>query len=146
MSRPYRDPNVLLKLVLDEPQRADPPAWFRSAACASSTPDSSKSKPRMRPETLPQGDLRTGTERLPGGARTLLDDGRLVRPQLSLDRVVTEALALVPSVVSATGCRTLDMLHIASARLLECDELITCDHRQAQAGTTAGLQVTLLRS
>lgn len=43
---------------------------------------------------------------------------------------------------AATGCRTLDALHVACALLLVADEFITTDRRQADLASRAGLGVT----
>ena len=50
-------------------------------------------------------------------------------------RVLSDAHA------AATGCRTLDVLHVACALLLGVEELVTGDGRQAALGRKAGLRV-----
>jgi len=50
-------------------------------------------------------------------------------------RVLSDAHA------AATGCRTLDALHVAGALLLGTGELVTGDVRQAALGRKAGLRV-----
>lgn len=42
---------------------------------------------------------------------------------------------------ASTGCRTLDVLHVACALLLGADLLVTGDSRQAALGCKAGLRV-----
>lgn len=49
--------------------------------------------------------------------------------------------ALSKSHAAATGCRTLDALHVACALLLEADEFVTTDRRQADLASRAGLSV-----
>jgi predicted nucleic acid-binding protein len=42
---------------------------------------------------------------------------------------------------SATGCRTLDTLHIACARQLAIREFVTTDRRQANLAKRLGMRV-----
>jgi predicted nucleic acid-binding protein len=39
------------------------------------------------------------------------------------------------------GCRSVDLLHVASARLLRVRDFLTCDQRQAALASKAGLKV-----
>ena len=50
-------------------------------------------------------------------------------------RILSDAQA------AATGCRTLDALHVACALLLGADEIVTGDGRQAALARKAGLRV-----
>ena len=45
------------------------------------------------------------------------------------------------SEAGVTGCRTLDTLHVASARVLGLGRLVTTDRRQAALAERAGLVV-----
>ena len=49
--------------------------------------------------------------------------------------------ALSEAHAAATGCRTLDALHVACALLMETDEFVTTDRRQAVLASRAGLGV-----
>lgn len=53
----------------------------------------------------------------------------------------SQALELVRRHTSSIGCRTLDVLHVASALLLNIREFVTCDTRQKLLAQTAGLKV-----
>ncbi|MCX6957131.1 MAG: type II toxin-antitoxin system VapC family toxin [Verrucomicrobiae bacterium] len=53
----------------------------------------------------------------------------------------SQALQLVRNYTSSIGCRTLDVLHVASALLLNIQEFVTCDVRQKLLAETAGLRV-----
>jgi predicted nucleic acid-binding protein len=55
--------------------------------------------------------------------------------------VWSECVKLADGHASATGCRTLDTLHIANARVLGFQRLITSDRRQAAMATRVGLTV-----
>lgn len=69
----------------------------------------------------------------------LTKDGKFLPVGLSLDEITAESLRLSPSITRKTGCRTLDLMHIASARLLGCKEFVSSDQRQLRAAKLAGL-------
>jgi predicted nucleic acid-binding protein len=52
-----------------------------------------------------------------------------------------QALQLVRHNTSSIGCRTLDVLHVASALILNIREFVTCDTRQKLLAQTSGLKV-----
>jgi len=70
-----------------------------------------------------------------------LERGNFVRANLSLDDVFLGSFDLFPRVVPQTGCRTLGVMHIASARLLGVDEFVSTDKRQLKAASLIGLNV-----
>lgn len=84
------------------------------------------------------------------GARALvvglLRRGQFQRVELSLDKIVTETLSLAPVVTSQTGCRTLDLMHVASAKLLGIGEFVSTDKRQIKAAKLCGLQTVNLEA
>ncbi len=53
----------------------------------------------------------------------------------------SRALQLVHLHTYSIGCRTLDVLHVASALLLDIREFVTCDARQKLLAQNAGLKV-----
>ena len=71
----------------------------------------------------------------------MVKQGRFVSVALSLDKIASESLRLSPSITLKTGCRTLDLMHIATARLLGCKEFVSSDQRQLKAAKLAGLRV-----
>ena len=69
-----------------------------------------------------------------------LDQG--VYKRVSLEgKEYSQSLQLVRHYTSSIGCRTLDVLHVASALLLNIREFITYDVRQKLLAETAGLKV-----
>ena len=74
----------------------------------------------------------------------LLQEGMFVRPKLALKELFLEALEGMSEATVKTGCRTLDLLHVVSARMLVCSEFVTSDKRQADAARVYGLKTTLL--
>lgn len=56
----------------------------------------------------------------------------------------TRSLELVQQHTSSIGCRTLDVLHVASALLLNIREIVTCDARQKLLAQTVGLKIVSL--
>ena len=62
-----------------------------------------------------------------------------------LDPVALHGSALdLTSRTPTIGCRSLDILHVAAALLLEVDLFLTGDRRQADLGEEAGLAVRLI--
>lgn len=72
--------------------------------------------------------------------KELTKEGKFLPVGLSLDEIATESLRLSPSITLKTGCRTLDLMHIASARRLGCKEFVSSDRRQLKAAKLAGLK------
>ena len=70
-----------------------------------------------------------------------LSEGRFQRVELNLDRAFLATMRLIPSVTASTGCRTLDLLHIATAQVCAAAEFVTGDARQAKAARLCGLDV-----
>lgn len=84
------------------------------------------------------------TEKELRGARSLVGDliarGRFLPVDLSLDRIAQETLSLAHLVTAKTGCRTLDLMHVAAARLLRADEFASTDRRQIHAAEISGFR------
>jgi predicted nucleic acid-binding protein len=72
------------------------------------------------------------------------DEGKFVTPPLSMDAIADEMLRLAPTITAKTGCRTLDLMHVAAAKLLKAPRFISTDKRQLSAARLAGLKVTNL--
>jgi len=70
----------------------------------------------------------------------LTEEGRFVSVSISLDEIATESLRLSSWITLKTGCRTLDLMHLATARLLGCKEFVSSDQRQLKAAKVAGLK------
>lgn len=54
-------------------------------------------------------------------------------------RVLAEAESLAANHTSTTGCRTLDVLHVAAAKLIGTTEFCTFDTRQSDLAKKVGL-------
>lgn len=67
--------------------------------------------------------------------------GRWVRPGYTVAAVEQKAEELSAGHAAAIGCRTLDIIHVAAALVMEAKEFVTFDHRQAALARTAGLTV-----
>jgi predicted nucleic acid-binding protein len=68
-----------------------------------------------------------------------------VRIPLDMSAVVRDTVELVARSTSSTGCRTLDLIHIASALALGAKVFATGDSRQAKAARVCGLEVVEIR-
>jgi len=70
-----------------------------------------------------------------------IDNQRLVRTSLDLDRVFVEACELSRLYTSKVLSRTLDLLHVAAARVVTCTTFISADDRQLAVAKATGLAV-----
>ena len=70
--------------------------------------------------------------------------GRLRRRSVEWEAAFVDARRLAQSHTRATGCRSLDLLHIAIACQWECAAFLTLDDRQARAAAAAGLSLAKL--
>ena len=70
-----------------------------------------------------------------------VDAGRLARPGYQLAEVFLRAERLSAKYSGETGCRSLDILHIAAALECGCTELASFDERQRNIAKLAGLKL-----
>jgi predicted nucleic acid-binding protein len=70
-----------------------------------------------------------------------MESGVLHRTQPSWPAVFSAALRLSTAHSRTLGTRTLDLLHIAAALIIQAEEFITGDERQAKAAAKEGLNV-----
>jgi predicted nucleic acid-binding protein len=135
----YWDTSVILKLYVDEPDSMD---WQRMAV---------SSEPPLRSSSLALSELahalkqlerakrirKNAASALHNQFRTDVEAGRFVLLPLGQDVIDLS----VDFALKAGGLRTLDGLHLASARLLRCSRMATGDNRLAQVAETAGFQL-----
>lgn len=137
----YLDTGLVLKLVISEPlspvvrdyiakQRS--PIWFPTLVNLEVENALQALRFRRQLTAVQLAKARNQIEQMK-------DDGKLVAPVLSMDAMAEEMLRLTPSITSRTGCRTLDLLHIAAARLLPSPKFVSTDKRQLAAAKLAGL-------
>lgn len=72
--------------------------------------------------------------------------GVWLRPEHDAGAVFARAEALARAHVIETGARSLDILHVAAALVLEADDFVTGDLRQGKLAELAGLRVSRLRA
>lgn len=70
--------------------------------------------------------------------------GLLVETSTSLPEIFEAAERLAAAHTAATGARSLDILHVAGAKLAGMEELVTFDQRQATLALRAGLRLAVL--
>jgi predicted nucleic acid-binding protein len=66
-------------------------------------------------------------------------DGRLRRSILPWPEVFQKSSELTEAHSAETGCRTLDVLHVAAALIMRATEFVTLDDRQRRLASAAGL-------
>jgi hypothetical protein len=93
---------------------------------------------------LKQFRRETNAERIQASIQLIDKDlatGVLRRPSLSWPDVFRSAEELSLRYSALAGCRSLDLLHVASARLLLIKDFLTYDQRQAALAAKAGLKI-----
>jgi predicted nucleic acid-binding protein len=142
--RTYVDPSALLKLYVHEPESSAMSAW------------------RSRKGALPitqHGQLELVNGICLAGFRSLLgpealkdalasfaedlQDGRYAPVDVLWRATLRRAEQLSRELTPKLGCRTLDVVHVASALELGMRAFVTFDHRQAQLAAAAGLRIVL---
>ncbi len=73
-----------------------------------------------------------------------LNSGILLRPELNWFDVYRNAEVLSRSRAHVLGCRSLDLLHVASALILGAEDFLTFDTRQAVLAGKAGMNLISL--
>jgi predicted nucleic acid-binding protein len=142
VKQPYFDTGLVLKLLIPEPLSAKVQAFLQKRGVPVPYPrlveleleNTLQAKVFRRELTV--GQVRLCREFL----SNLLQEGRFFRPPLPWDEVMLDALEMMPTITASTGCRTLDLLHVVSARKLGFREFVTGDRRQAAAARACGLR------
>lgn len=146
MRQPYLDTGLVLKLVVEEPLSEVVRIWLQKKR----VPVPYTRLVEIETEnTLCAKLFRREISALEHkGARKLVQDllreGLFFRPKLSLEELFLESLEGMSAATVKTGCRTLDLLHVVSAKMLGCSEFVTSDKRQAEAAKVYGLKTTML--
>ncbi len=73
-----------------------------------------------------------------------LKSGVLVARGADWENIFEEAIRLAEAYSRAIGCRSLDVLHCAAAKLLGSSEFITTDARQKELAAAIGLNVVTI--
>ena len=143
MRGPLFDTGVVLKLVVEEPLSA----VVRAFVATRRIPVPISKLVELEMENALQAMLfrkRITLEQLERARKLVLElirRGRFVRVDLSLDRIASEALNLAGVVTPVTGCRTLDLMHVATVKLLGVREFVSTDKRQIEGAKLYGLEV-----
>lgn len=140
----YVDPSALRKLYVHDPQSRAFCAW--RTRLAGSLPLTLHGKAELINSitlALFRGDIPQQT------AEGALDDldhdleaGRLHIADLLWRKALGQAAALSRLHTPKLGTRTLDVLHVASALVLDCRRFVTYDDRQAALAKAVGLRLT----
>jgi predicted nucleic acid-binding protein len=74
-----------------------------------------------------------------------LSEGRFQKMEVDWGHLFFDTIRMIPGATVSTGCRTLDLLHIATAKQCDASEFVTGDARQAKAARFCGLNVVEIR-
>jgi hypothetical protein len=95
-----------------------------------------------RQRTLARNQAAAAMSRL----QSMMKRGSLHRMAVDIDEALVEAASLSELHTERIGSRSLDTLHVAAALLLNANQFLTCDQRQAKLASRAGLKVKLIGS
>lgn len=70
-----------------------------------------------------------------------MDDRRLVPVSLDLEAVFAQAAELSRAHAARLLARSLDLIHVASAHLLQCKTFVSADDRQLRVARATGLRI-----
>jgi predicted nucleic acid-binding protein len=148
MTGPFFDTGVVLKLVVEEPLSATARSYVarRSVSVLFTRLVELEVENALQALAFRKAITKVqlfGARRLVG---ELIQEGRFRRVNLSLDRIATEALRLASVVTAKTGCRTLDLMHVATAKLFGVGEFVSTDKRQLVAARICGLRAINLQT
>lgn len=142
MSGYYFDTGVALKLVVEEPLSAKTRAFVEKRRLP--VPLSILMEVELENALHALRFRNVITARQLAGARSLVGElivkGRFCAIDLSLDRIAQETLSLAPLVTVKTGCRTLGLMHVATAKLMRAGAFVATDQRQLAAARMCGLE------
>lgn len=146
--RTYVDPSALLKLYLHEPQSAAMNTWrIRAKGALPLTPHG---------QLEIVNGLGLAVFRRAISADALHDamasfdedcaEGRYVKADVLWRSTLKRATEISRTHAPKLGCRSLDVLHVATALELGLRDFLTFDRRQQQLARAVGLKLVALRS
>lgn len=142
MSQPYLDTSLVVKLVVAEPLSIKVQAFLqeRQLAVPYTKWVEIETINTLHAKFFRKEMTRSQLKGCQNLIADFLKEGRFFQPALPLDEIVEEALSRLPAITSVTGCRTLDLMHVACAEWLGWREFVSTDLRQLRAARVAGLK------
>lgn len=142
MKQPYLDTSLVVKLIVAEPDSKRVQAFLqeRRLAVPYTTLIEIETVNTLYAKFFRKEMTRTQLKACEALLGDYLTEGRFIRPALSMEDIASEALKSLPAITGATGCRTLDLMHVASAKLLGWHEFASTDQRQLRAAKAARLK------
>lgn len=144
-SRPYVDPSALLKLYIHEPESAVMNAWRRRNPQILTVTHHGKAE-ITNGISLAAFRKQITAEALADTLASFEEDfaeGRYVQADLLWRAALNRATDLAREHTPTIGCRSLDILHVASAIELEFKKFLTFDLRQQKLARACGLKVVV---
>ena len=139
----YVDTSVIVKLYVKEEYSRDASDWLR------------KNNEAIPLTSFHELELINAIHLKQFRTEITLDESRLIisrleeheisgvyyRPQLDWSAIFIHAIDLSKKHSASIGSRSLDILHVASALLINADRFLTLDDRQTKLATLAGLKI-----
>ena len=145
--RTYVDPSALLKLYIHEPESAAMSAWRMRLKGA--LPMTTHGRLEIT-NAIGLAAFRKAISADASADALLsfdedLDEGRYIQIDVSWRATLKRAIQISRAHTPALGCRSLDVLHVATALELGIPNFVTFDLRQQQLARAAGLKAITLR-
>jgi predicted nucleic acid-binding protein len=144
----YVDPSALLKLYVHQPKSAEMSAWRMRAKGALAVTHHGRVE-IVNGICLAAFRLHITAEAMNDALTSFEEDfaeGRYIQADLLWRAALKRASDLSRRHTPALGCRSLDVLHVASALELELKNFLTFDRRQQKLAAAAGMKSILLSS
>ena len=142
----YADPSALLKLYIHHPESAQMSAWRARVKGALAVTHHGRVE-IINGICLASFRRYISVEATNDALASLEEDfaeGRYIQADLLWRAALKRAGDLSRKHTPALGCRSLDVLHVASALELELKNFLTFDRRQQKLARTVGLNAVLL--
>lgn len=142
----YFDTGLLVKLYVAEPNTAAVLAVVRlqPSAMLFTSLHELELKNAIRAKLFRREISAAQSRNVIADVETDVRDGVLRRLPLDWHKIHDRAETLSTQFTPVTGCRTLDILHVAAALEAKTAEFCTGDQRQAKLARLAGLRVTAI--
>jgi predicted nucleic acid-binding protein len=140
----YLDTSCLVKLYYPEPESARVAALVQGKAICCNSLHELEFHNALQLKMFAGAATSSQTEAARQMVAADLHAGVLVSPLLEWKEVFAVAVRIADEYTRTIGCRSLDILHCAAARMLESSEFVTTDARQKKLAAALGLKLAVL--
>lgn len=136
----YLDSSALVKLYVPEKESAALSQWISGKPISFTQFHELEVKNAIRLKCFRDPSLADLCQKVTALIDSDLENGVLFRPSLIWAEIFKLAVQLSVLHTSDIGCRSLDILHVAAAKVGDYQSFLTYDDRQARLAAAAGLK------